>query len=116
MSILSSTEKDQIMDILRVIFRGQHSQFESVKHNFKSDTLNLVEEALTELMECNQSMKELTTSLVGGASRITKGWLKRVLRTYSRRLKEKSIQFDGLGCQVTAARNYRTAIYLSAAM
>lgn len=114
MSILASSEKDQLMDILRIIFRGQHSQFESIKDNFNSDTLHLVEEALTELMECNQSMKELATSLVGGASRISKGWLKQVLRTISRRLKDEAIRFDGLGCQITVIRNYRTAIYYSA--
>ncbi|MDX1756266.1 MAG: hypothetical protein R3175_09425 [Marinobacter sp.] len=114
MSILTSSEKDQVMDILGVIFRGQHSQFESVKDNFNSDTLYLLEEALTALMECNQSMKELATGLVGGASRLTKGWLKQVLRTISRRLKDDAIQFDGLGCQVTVVRNYRTAIYYSA--
>ncbi len=115
MSILTTSEKDQLMDILRVIFRGQHSRFESVKHGFNNRTVNLVEEALNELIECNQGMKDLVTSLTGGASKIAKGWLKRVLRSFSQRLKDNRIQLDGLGCQVTTARNYGTAIYLSAA-
>ena len=116
MSTLTTSEKDHVMDILRVVFRGQHSRFESVKHGFTTDTLRLLEEALLELIECNQAMKELIRSVAGGVSRVSKGWLKPVLRTFSRYLKDNKIQFDGLACQVTTARNYGTAIYLSASM
>jgi len=53
--------------------------------------------------------------LMAEYAKISKGWQKIVLRSFSQQLNGNRIQLDGLGCQVTTARNYGMAICLSAA-
>lgn len=114
MNMLTSSEKDHLMDILSVIFRGQHTQFYSVKNNFDSRTLELVEQALSELIKCNNSLKSFVTSLIGGAALVHRGWLRNVLKRFAEHLKDNSVEFDGLACQGRVAINYKTAIFDSA--
>ena len=62
---------------------------------------------------CNDSMKELVTSLVGGSKLFANGWLKRFLKEVDRKLSNDKLKFDGLAYRVTAGKNSKLEIILS---
>ncbi|PIE41898.1 MAG: hypothetical protein CSA49_01365 [Gammaproteobacteria bacterium] len=112
MSTLSSDEKEALANIIEIVY-GHDSQIISMKDNFTESTTETVEKMLEAILTCNDSMKALVTSLVGGAGLFTKGWLKRALKGIERQLSNEKLKFDGLACRVNAARNWKTEIILS---
>ncbi len=90
------------------VFRGDHGP-DKEKACSPKGRRKMLEAILT----CNDSMKALVTSLVGGAGLFTKGWLKRALKGIERQLSNEKLKFDGLACRVNAARNWKTEIILS---
>jgi hypothetical protein len=65
---------------------------------------------LVENARCNHAMKELLVGLFNGATVVTKGWLRRALRTGSKVLKQEEIRLRGYACLVTTKANWRNAI------
>lgn len=112
MSGLSSEEKEALANIIEIIY-GHDSQLLGMKDKYTEQTVEAVEKAFEAALVCNDSMKELVTSLVGGAKMLARGWLKRVLKEVDRKLSNDKLKFDGLACRVTAARNWKSEIILS---
>ena len=90
------------------------SQFDSVKGNFTDETVELTEKALEELATYNESLKGLVTDLVGGAAKLSRGWLKWSLKTMSWKIRDQKLKFDGAACKTRVAANFKSLIYLSA--
>lgn len=112
MSSLSQDEKESLANIIEIIY-GHDSQLLSMKNKYTEKTVEAVESAFEAALVCNDSMKELVTSLVGGAKLFAKGWLKRFLKEIDRKLSNDKLKFDGLACRVTAGRNWKSEIILS---
>ncbi|WP_148861867.1 hypothetical protein [Marinobacter fonticola] len=109
-----STEKDNLLTVIEILFDGEHSQFAALKDQFTEETAELVEQAMEELIKCNERMKSLVTGLVGGAKVFARGWLRQNLDKVSRALEDRRLQFDGMACRVQVAANFKRAIYMSA--
>ena len=112
MSKLSSDEREALTNIIEIIY-GHDSEIIGMKNNFTERTVEAVESALDALLNCNDAMKELVISLVGGSKLFAKGWLKRTLKEVERALSNEKLRFDGLACRTNAARNWKSEIILS---
>jgi|TARA_R110002072_G_scaffold111564_3_gene239731 urease gamma subunit len=110
--MLTRQEKDDLMTIINILF--DDNQLRGLKHNFNERTAEVVEQAMEELVKCNASMKELVTGLTMGISVFTRGWLKQSLDRIARALRDKQLQFDGMGCRNQVTINFRMEIYRSA--
>jgi hypothetical protein len=109
LSSLSNEEKQSLAKIIEVIY-GQEHQLMTLKNQYNTKTVEAVEKALSAISSCNDNMKYLVTSLVGGGRLMSSGWLKRALRSFERELESNKIKFDGAGCRVSAARNWKIEI------
>lgn len=100
------------MTVIDILF--DDNQLRAVKKSFNERTLELVEQAMEELVKCNANMKELVTGLTMGLSVFTRGWLKQSLDKVAQALRDKRLQFDGMACRNQVAANFVRPIYLSA--
>ncbi len=112
MSDLNGEEKEALANVIEIIY-GYDSELLGMKDRYTEQTIDAVENAFEAASRCNDSMKELVSSLVGGAKLMSKGWLKRVLHQMEEKLLSDKVKFDGLACRVTAARNWKTEIIMS---
>lgn len=51
------------MTVIEILFDGEHSQFAALKDQFTEETAELVEQAMEELIRCNDRMKSLVMGL-----------------------------------------------------
>ncbi|WP_415891171.1 hypothetical protein ACMXYV_07570 [Neptuniibacter sp. SY11_33] len=109
---LSREEKENLLAIIEIIY-GYDSQIKNYKSSFNAATVDVVEKALTALTKCNENMKALVVRIVGGAGRLAKGWLRKVLKATKRMLAREKVKFNGLACRNIAAANWKSAIIMS---
>lgn len=109
---LSAVEKEELMDIIEIAF-GPDSSIENVKSGFNDETVDAVETALNELLECNAAMKELIVNLLGGARYPARGWLKKIIGQFRRELNNNKLKFNGAACRNTAHIKWRQAIIIT---
>ncbi len=109
---LSKREQDDLLAIIQVLL-GTDASIAIRKRRFSQRTAEKVEELIKILMDCNESMEALIFGLAGGGSAVTKGWLKKILSRLASELKAQRIEFGGIGCRVTATRNWKTDIIYS---
>lgn len=109
--MLSRQEREDLVAVVNILF--DDNQLRSLKHSFNERTVDVVEQAMNELVKCNASMKELLAGLVSGASIGAGGWLRRSLDKIAQALRDKQLQFDGMACRNQVAANFRQEIYLS---
>jgi|SRR5690554_232352 len=109
--MLTRQEKNDLATIVDILFND--NQLRSLKYSFSERTVDVVEQAMEELVKCNASMKELVMGLVSGASVVARGWLRQSLDKIAQALSDKQLQFDGVACRNQVAANFRQEIYLS---
>jgi hypothetical protein len=83
-STLSSDDRKDFLIILDIVYQGK-VDFSRQTQFFSDQTVLVVEELLQDLIECNAYLKSLVTDLVGGASYFAKGWLRKSLKTLSKK-------------------------------
>lgn len=110
--MLTRQEKDDLMTVINILF--DDNQLRGLKHNFNERTAEVVEQAMEELVKCNANMKELVTGLTMGISVFTRGWFKQSLDKIAQALRDRQLQFDGMGCRNQVTANFRMEIYRSA--
>lgn len=109
--MLTRQEKDDLMTVINILF--DDNQLRGLKPSLNERTAEVVEQAMEELVKCNNSMKELVTGLTMGISVFTRGWLKQSLDKIAQALRDKQLQFDGMACRHQVAANFGTEIYRS---
>ncbi len=67
--MLTRQEKDDLMTVINILF--DDNQLRGLKPNLNERTAEVVEQAMEELIKCNNSMKELVTGLTMGISVFT---------------------------------------------
>ncbi|MCP5015425.1 MAG: hypothetical protein GY938_09100 [Ketobacter sp.] len=109
---LSTDEKDDLMEVIEILY-GYDSEIQNYKSGFNERTVEAVEEALAALIKCNDNMKSLIVDLLGGARFLAKGWLKKILGQFRKRLENEKIKFNGLACRSVVSGNWKSAIIIS---
>ncbi len=109
--MLTRQEKNDLVTIVDILFND--NQLRSLKYSFSERTVDVIEQAMEELVKCNASMKEPVMGLVSGASVIGRSWLRQSLDKIAQALRDKQLQFDGMACRNQVAANFRQEIYLS---
>lgn len=112
MRSLTSAEQDALARIIEVLY-GYDSQIISLKKQFNVKTAEVVETAMQAMATCNDTMKKLLADLAGGGKILARGWLRKTLRAAEQKLTDEKLQLNGLGCRVSAARNWKTEIVMS---
>lgn len=108
--MLSSEDKQNLYKFIAACIGDDHS-IKQYQPLFNDHTIAVVEEMVNENIKCNARMKELLKGLIGGAAHLTKGWLKKLLKTAKKELAE--IQLNGLGCLVIVKSRWKSAIMVS---
>lgn len=112
MNRLTNEEKQSLARVLEIIY-GHDSQLLNLKNSFNEKTVEATEKAFVALTDCNENMKSLVTSLIGGGRLRSTGWLKRTLKAFERKLESDRVKFDGLACRAAVARNWKSEIVMS---
>ncbi|GAB2199367.1 hypothetical protein [Sessilibacter sp. MAH4] len=109
--MLNKSEKEDLYKLIVAII-GEDTTIKIYKNNFNERTVDIVEEMLSTDSKCNANIKELLTDLSKGGSIVTKGWLKKLLKTSNKKL--KNIELKGYGCLVSVKSRWKSAIINSA--
>lgn len=109
--MLTSAEKDYLYDIISAVIGEDHS-IKAYKTGFSESTISVVEEMVEANFQCNASMKELIKGLMGGSARLSKGWLKKLLKGAKKKLSKSELK--GYGCLASVKARWKTAIISSA--
>lgn len=104
---LTRQEQEELYLIISTVL-GEDQSIRNYTYHFNDQTIEIVEEVVTTNAACNQHMKALVTDLLGAGSTMSKGWLKRLLKSSRQRIKQSTLH--GYGCMVSAKRNWKTAI------
>lgn len=108
--MLSADEQDKLYMLITSII-GEDQTIKNHKPIFNEATIEVVEDMVEANIQCNTNMRQLITELVGGASNMTKGWLKKLLKTTKKSLSR--IQLHGYGCLAATKARWKSAILVS---
>ncbi len=105
--MLSNEEKDYLYDIISAVIGEDHS-IKVYKIGFNETTIDVVEKMVEQNFQCNSNMKELIKGLLGGASILSKGWLKKMLKVGKKEVSKTELK--GYGCLVSVKSKWKSAI------
>lgn len=108
--MLNHEEKDYLYDIISSII-GEDNSIKAYRPSFNESTISVVEEMVEANFQCNANMQELIKSLLGGGARLSKGWLKKLLKGSKKKLSKSELK--GYGCLVSVKSRWKTAIITS---
>jgi hypothetical protein len=111
--MLTAQEQADLYTVYATVF-GDDPGVKDVQNGFNEETARLVESAVVASAGCNASMKDLVVGLLEGESILAKGWLKKGLKKFSKKLKDPGVSFNGYACMVTAKSKWRPVIIESA--
>lgn len=109
--MLSSSEKDYLYQIIAGLI-DEDSSIKAYRSQFNENTIDVVEKMVAANNQCNANMKDFVTQLLGAGSTLSKGWLKKVLKTTKKKISKST--FKGYGCLVSVKSRWKTAIVSSA--
>ena len=105
--MLSSEEKEYLYQIISAII-GEDFSIKSYVLYFNDETVVVVEKMAEENFKCNANMKELIKGLLGGSAHLTKGWLKKLLKSAKKKISKEELK--GYGCLARTKAVWKTAI------
>lgn len=105
--MLTSSQQDYLYQII-VASIGEDSSIKAVKGEFNEETIAVVESMIAENNKCNTAMKELFKELLGTAGSLSRGWLKKVVKTSKKAISKTEIK--GYGCMVAVKSRWKTPI------
>lgn len=108
--MLTSAEKDYLYEVISAVI-GEDNSIKVYKASFNESTISVVEEMVEANFQCNANMKELIKGLLGGSARLSKGWLKKLLKGTKKKLSKT--QLKGYGCLASVKSRWKTAIISS---
>lgn len=108
--MLTSGEKDALYKIISAVM-GDDPSIRTRKAQFNLRTVAVVEDMVAANESCNSNMKELITDLIGGYATLSRGWLRRLLKTSKEKV--NAIDMHGYGCNVVTKSRWRSAIIIS---
>lgn len=109
--MLNSAEKDYLYDIISAVL-GEDRSIKAYKTSFNETTISVVEKMVETNFQCNANLKELIKGLLGGTAQISKGWLKKLLKTTKKKVSKSELK--GYGCLVSVKSRWKSAIINSA--
>lgn len=109
---LTREEKESLAVIIQAMY-GHSADLVALKPRYNERTVEAVEKALKAAGSCNDNMKTLVTSLIGGSSLVASGWLKRSLRKVERQIESDRVKFDGFACRVVGLSRWKSEIVLT---
>lgn len=110
--MLSTEDKDALYDLITAVI-GEDASIRAARHRFNEATIGVAEVLLKESARCNAGMYELLTGLVGGASLLAKGWLRRSLKVVSRAMKESDYRLNGYACRVAIKSQWKREVLMT---
>ena len=109
---LSDKEKKDLMTIVEGMF-GSGNQLHIYEKSFNDKTIKVVESIIEETAKCNQNLKALIFSVIGGLSFAHSGWLKKALAELAAYIRADKFKVQGAMCGASSARNFSREIALS---
>lgn len=110
--MLSAEEKNDLY-LVYASALGEDPQIKAIKSQFNEETVQVVEQAVSEVAKCNANMTKLLADLIRGSTLFAKGWLKKGLKKISKALKDGDIKLNGYGCMVATKAKWREAVIIS---
>lgn len=111
--MLKPSEQDALYRLISAIL-GEDTSIKVRKSQFNESTVRVVEEMIAANEKCNENMKTLVRNLVGGAAALSRGWLRKLLKTSKKSL--NNVELQGAGCMVSVKSRWKTKIIRSAIM
>jgi len=105
--MLSCNQKDYLYQIIAASI-GEDPSIKSYKARFNDETVSVVEKMIAGNNKCNTAMKELFKELVGASAMMSKGWLKKILKSSEKVISKSEIK--GYGCMVVSKSKWKSAI------
>ncbi len=105
--MLSTSEKNYLYEVISALIGEDHS-IKAYRGSFNESTVSVVEDMVAANSQCNANMKELVTELLGAGARLSKGWLKKALKSSKKRISKST--FRGYGCLASVKSRWKTAI------
>lgn len=109
---LTREEKESLLLIIEIIY-GPDPTLQMQVDSFNERTVEVVEEALAVLTQCNDNIKALVSSLANAGSGLTKGWLRWSLKGMSYGLKNDHIRFNEAACRNVIALSRKSHIQMT---
>lgn len=110
--MLTPQEKNDLYAVIVETF-GEESSIKACKGEFNEQTIEIVERAINESVNCNRSMKELVIGLGQSSTFIMSGWLRKSMQKFLREMKGEKIRLKGYGCWAGTMSRWRSAIIAS---
>lgn len=107
---LSEQQKKDLLSLIEFAI-GVDPSITSVKSQFNSATVDVVERMIEASIECNSSMKKLVVDVVSGGKVQSRGWLKHSLSAVKFAISRSEL--NGYGCMVGTKANWKRAIITS---
>ena len=108
--MLSHNEKEYLYEIIIAVI-GEDRAIKAYKSGFNEKTVSIVEEMIEANSICNKNMKELVKDLLGVSTFFTRGWLKKLLKTSTKKISKTELR--GYGCLASVKSRWKTAIISS---
>lgn len=108
--MLSVEDKNDLYTVIVAIV-GEDRSLLAYKPGFNSNTVEVVEDLISEAIKCNSNLRELVTDLLGGTRILVKGWLRRSLNESAKRVRKMNLR--GQGCMVSIKSRWKSVIILS---
>lgn len=109
--MLNPEEKQYLYDIISAVIGEDHS-IKVYQPGFNERTIEIVEDMVEQNFQCNANMKELIKGLLGGAGRLSKGWLKKLIKGAKKRVSKSELK--GYSCLASVKSKWKSAIIISA--
>lgn len=109
---LTVQEKEDLYTVIKAAF-GDDVDIRIRTIAFNEQTVEVVEEALSEESKCNMGLQQLVGGLISGGSIFVKGWLKKGLSILAKELKGDIKLFNGYGCRIATRAKWKSPIILT---
>lgn len=109
--MLTANEKEYLLEIIFATV-GEDQAIGNYKSGFNDETVAVVENMIEANTTCNEDMRKLAKDLIGGGSKLAKGWLKKVIKATKKKVSASELR--GYGCLVSTKSRWKTQIISSA--
>ncbi len=110
--MLTAQEKEDLYLIISSTI-GHDAAIKQRKPLYNEQTIEVTEQMVNAIANCNSNMKSLIAGLVDGPSVLAKGALRKLLRRFSRALNNDSTKIKGYACLVVAKSHWKREILVS---
>lgn len=113
MSGLNSEQKETLAHLISLLYGPQDALLDK-KALYNERTVDAVEHAWNSAMLCDERLRNLSASLVGGHAVLVKGWLRKIIMKASGELRRNlGNRSMAIGCRAQASAVWKTEILMT---